>query len=519
ALKSAIDSIKPTDRHTRLKLAYQLAEANMGFNPEQLRPNTVPPDVYVFSDGRVLDGSELSIKAKPVFERIGSDQAGNVGIVALSAKRNYDRPTEVQVFARLANFGTRPVATDVELAVAPLDGSSPRDEFRVRGLARVNLPPMRWSDPEWLEKHKNERDESFIARDSVEFTLDLTTAAVIRVEHKHSEGDALACDNLAVIAIPPPKPLSVLLVTEGNYFMEKLLASLNLKDPAVMTPAEFEAKLPGNFDVVVFDRGYAPTRLPPAGNFIYFGSVAPNLTIKAETQNGKTVMIDETGVLDWKRDHPILKNLSLGKLRVVEAIRLLIPPESEVLVDGLKGPLLVLHREGRSAHLVCAFDTLQSNWPTSVSFPVFMYNALQYLAVGTELGVSQSYEPGATPRIPRANLAQGGENLKQLRLNGPGMSRDLPVPETGDFALPALDKVGIYTTDPTIPQYERIVVNQLNENESDLVPAARAPGGIGEVVIGAAQRSRVDLWWWIIACLALPLLLVEWWVYARRVHL
>ena len=35
----------------------------------------------------------------------------------------------------------------------------------------------------------------------------------------------------------------------------------------------------------------------------------------------------------------------------------------------------------------------------------------------------------------------------------------------------------------------------------------------------SAGRSRLELWWWLVACAALPLLLIEWWVYTRRVHL
>jgi hypothetical protein len=521
-LKTAIDSIKPTDRKSRLKLAYQLADANMGYNPDQLRANTVAPDVEVYSDGRVLDSTELSIKSKPKFNQIGTDTAGNVAVVALSAKRNYERPTEVQVFARLASFGPKPVSADVELGVAPIDPGDPSsgETFAVRGVATVNLPPARWSDEDWLEKHKAEKDENFVGRDSVEFTLDLTTAATIRIEHKAKEGDMLAADDVAYVSLPPPKALGVLLVTDGNWFMEKLLHSLSLKNPQVMSPAEYEKKLPANFDVILFDRAYIPQKLPPAGNFIYFGSIAPGLKLKQDTTpDGKQLVLSESGVLDWKRDHPILKNLSLSKLWVGEGIKLQPPPESEVLVEGTKGPLVVLHREARSTHLVVAFDLMQSNWPTHVSFPVFMYQSLQYMAVGTDLSVVQSYDPGATPRIPRTNLVQVSEDLKSVRLNGPGGSRNLTVPATGDFTLPALDKVGVYRTEPAIPQYERIVVNLLDENESNLVPADHAPGGIGETIEGGSGRARLDLWWWLVACAALPIMMIEWWVYTRRVHL
>ncbi|CAN5404977.1 BatA and WFA domain-containing protein [soil metagenome] len=523
ALKNAIDSIEPTDRRSQMKLAYQLADANMGYNPDQLRQTTEPPDVEVFSDGRVLDANELSIKAKPKFNQIGTDQAGNIAVVALSAKRNYDRPTEVQIFARLANFGPQPVSTDVELGVAVIDATEPRGEdFKTRGVAAVNLPPVRWSDDAWLAKpeHKGERDEAYIAKDSVEFTLDLTTAATIRIEHKTREGDLLAADNVAFVSVPPPKALSVLLVTEGNPFMEKILGSLNLRDPQVLSPVEYEEKLPTNFDLIIFDRAYTPMKLPPAGNFIYFGSIAPGLKLAPETDAGKAVMMENVGVLDWRRDHPILKGLSLGKIYALEAIKLRVPPESEVLIEGTKGPLMVLHREGRSTHLVVAFNAFESHWPVTVSFPIFMYQAVQFMAAGSDLNISQSYQPGATPRIPRTNLAQAGDAIKRIRINGPGTSRDQTVPETGDFTLQALDRVGVYRTDPPIPQFERMAVNLLDENESNLIPAEKAPGGIGDTVDSVtAKRARLDLWWWVVACGAIPLLLIEWWVYTRRVHL
>jgi hypothetical protein len=144
------------------------------------------------------------------------------------------------------------------------------------------------------------------------------------------------------------------------------------------------------------------------------------------------------------------------------------------------------------------------------------------MALGSDMDVRQSYAPGATPTIPRANLqrAAGDQGqLRSVRLSGPGKSRDVNVPDSGDFALPALDYVGIYRTDPVIPQFERVVVNLLDPSESNLVPVDNPPGNIGEAVQGAGGKSRLELWWWIVACAALPLLMIEWWVYTRRVHL
>ncbi|HEX8521990.1 MAG TPA: BatA and WFA domain-containing protein, partial [Tepidisphaeraceae bacterium] len=295
ALKNAIDSIRPTDRKSRLKLAYQLAEAQTNFNPEQLR-SLVTPDIWVYSDGRVGDANDLSIRGNLKYDKIGTEKAGNVAIVAMNAKRNYERPTEVQVFARLANYGPDPVNADVQLVV---DG-------RTRSIAATSLPPERWP---------NQQQEKFEARASVEFTVDMTEAGIVKVEQMHKQGDALAADDAATVVVPPPKQLAVLLVSEGNYFLERAMQSLGFKDPA-MLPAAYERDKPAKYDVIIFDR-YRPKFLPEAGNFMYFGAIPPGEKIKGEPDvyvpqpdNAKKIV----GVIDWDREHPILRHLSFNQI-------------------------------------------------------------------------------------------------------------------------------------------------------------------------------------------------------------
>jgi hypothetical protein len=307
-------------------------------------------------------------------------------------------------------------------------------------------------------------------------------------------------------------------VTAGNPFLERAVHSLNLKDPAIIPPAEYEGKLPTDYDVIIFDH-YSPQQIPPSGNFIYFGCLAPNLKLKQAKENDVPIMLTDMTVLDWNREHPILRHLALNRIYVAEAMKLEVPPESEMLIEGIAGPMVLLHREGRSMHLVVTFDVIQSNWPLRQSFPVFLHNSLQFMALGAAMDAKQALEPGATPRIPRANLQRVGMDLKKITLTGPGVSRELTIPEGGDFALPPLENVGVYRLNPVIPQFERLAVNLLDSNESNLLPADRAPGNIGESVAVAAGQSRTELWWWIIVCGAIPLLLIEWWVYTRRVHL
>ncbi len=80
--------------------------------------------------------------------------------------------------------------------------------------------------------------------------------------------------------------------------------------------------------------------------------------------------------------------------------------------------------------------------------------------------------------------------------------------------------VGLYSTEPPVPQFEQMAVNLLDANESNLLPADHAPGDLGAPIEEQkTSRARLELWWWLAAVAALPLLMIEWWVYTRRVHL
>lgn len=542
ALIAAIDRIRQTDRKTDLRRAYALAEAQVNFDPEQLRANVEPPDVRLYSDGRTLNEQDLRIKAEVTYEPIGSLSAKNIAVVALSAKRNYERPTEVQVFARLANFGPEPVQAPVTLSV---------DGQMVMGggsLQSTYLLPERWTED---QRRQHVEKAGKPPSDSVQFKLDLANRAIIRIEQMNKDGDQLAADDVAHVVVPPPKVLAALLVSDGNYFLERVVRSLGLQKPDIIIPQAYEAKVKenkvqedyGKYDVIIFDNYRPPTDartgkaiLPDSGSFIYFGVVPDGIKTKAARMGAATqpgapgtpppanappVFLDDMAVMDWDRDHPILANLALNKLYAAQGLKLQVPLDREVLIEGLKGPMMVLDRDGRHTHLIVAFNLMESNWPLKVSFPVFMHQALHFLALGADMALRQSYEPGDAPQVQRSliNVAGGLEALSKLTLEGPGGTREVPVPPGDRFVLPPLEQVGIYKTVPEITGMEQIAVNMLDVNESNLVPAEKPPGDIGKAEpLGGESTRRRELWPFLAAA-ALAVLFIEWWVYTRRVHL
>jgi hypothetical protein len=422
------------------------------------------------------------------------------------------------VFARLANYGPQPVDADVVLSVASLGGDASMDQsfqtHSVKGTAR--LLPARWDEP----TRRAALDAGAVVRDSVDFKLELNTAAVIRIQHQGVEADALPADDTAYVVVPPPKLLSVALVTDGgNPFMERAIASLGLQSPKVLAPEDYESTVPSDHDVIVFDR-HAPTRLPDAGNFVYFGSFPPVGAVRPmlDVQSGLPLFNSDESVLDWKRDHPILRGLNLSRLFIAESSRLDTPAEVELLIEGNKGPLALIYRHERRTHLLVAFDTLQSNWPLRETFPYFLYNTMQFLAAGSELNLRESFRPGDVVRLPRANLARLND-ARSVTLVGPDTLKSIAVPQSGDLALPPFARTGLYRTDPVVPQFERFAVNLLDENESNVLPVQEPPGSIGtSVAASGEQQTRVEWWWWIVAAIGLPLLMIEWLVYTRRIH-
>jgi hypothetical protein len=518
-LDNAIDTIQLTDRKTKLDQAYRMADAQAAFDPGLGQGNrTTPTDIWLYSDGRAADADSASVHGTVHYDQIGLETATNIAVVAMNAKRNYEVPTQVQVFARLASFGPDPVR-DVQVQLS-VDGE-------IRSAGTVNLLPDRYNE----EQRRSAMAGGFVAKDSIEFPpLELTSSAVIKVEQMSKEGDCLPADDAASVVVPPPKILSVLLVSDGNFFLEQGLRAQKLKIYDKMFPQEFSAlpaaddggkKLPKPYDVIVFDRyDLKADEVPRTGAAVYFGCVPPGIELKAAVDtNGDRVVMKDNYVLDWDREHPILRHLNLGKLYAADAFKLLPTLNSSVLVDGTNGPLMVMHRQGRAIHLIVPFDLIDSNWPLRPMFPVFLYQTLQFMSLGTDMDVRPSYSPGVALRIPRFNLQKLEPSPETIMLNGPMGPTKVKVPLTGDFVLPALNKVGVYSTDPPIPQYENIAVSLLDANESNVDPAPVGPGSMGTAKPVAATKTRLELWWWLVAAAALPLLMIEWWVYTRRVHL
>lgn len=174
----------------------------------------------------------------------------------------------------------------------------------------------------------------------------------------------------------PGLDTSVLLVSDGNYYLERILAALPLRAVSTMSPTEFERAGAGDAGLVIFDR-YTP-RITPALPCMFFAAVASDGPTHARAD-----VIHDVQLSVSKPDHPMVRDISFNRVYARSALRLDIAEQSKVLVQGNGEPMIVLDSNG-NRRLVVGFDLLQSNWPLRVNFPVFMYRALEQLLAVAE---------------------------------------------------------------------------------------------------------------------------------------
>jgi len=118
-LNLAIEAITPGDGASSLGEAVVVARAfaqSPGVEADFLSAEE-PAQLVLFSDGQIRDLEQIVVSSDElVFHCIGESRA-NVGITAMQARRSYEKPDEINVFATLANYGTAGITCDVQLSI------------------------------------------------------------------------------------------------------------------------------------------------------------------------------------------------------------------------------------------------------------------------------------------------------------------------------------------------------------------------------------------------------------------
>ncbi len=544
-LLERLNTIQPTAGGTDLRGALELAGGLANPGGTSAAEGDVKADVaepqaatlYIFSDGRFDDVKGFSLgNLQPVYVPIGSLDAENLAITTFTTRRSEARPEERQAFAQVANFTDQPQTVIVELE---LDG-------HFLDAKEVEVPAGETA--------------------GVVFPLADAPAGALTARLKYALGDGaqqdvLPLDDVAYAALNNAEPGRVLVVTPGDTALELALAtkeagelaSVELAKPDVLTTDGYRRNAEsGAYDLVVYDQCVPPAM--PRANTLLIGRLPPGPAWRgqatetagepeAETSTGAPETDASDGevavlpqIIDWDRAHPLLAHVELGDVLVADSLVLEPPPGSSVLVDSTAGPIAAIAPRDSYEDVVLGFEivgrdengsrTANTNWPRRLSFPTFWLNALEYLAGGIEQPGMDQVHPGQPVELRPPGTPS------ELTVIGPDGSRTAVHRTDQDlFRFHETDTPGVYQVQWEDQVIERLAVNLSDRRESDVrVRSNQAPEAtsveaadirIGHVDVAATAGQtpvRKEAWKTLLAA-ALFVLLVEWYIYNRRVYL
>lgn len=468
ALRTALAGMSASNGGVDMGQATTLAVADA----RQLADATV----VLISDGAFEGAGALpQVPGKAAYINVGKSSR-NIAITTLSLRA---APGGPQLFASVLNSGGQPASA---LLTISTDG--------------------KLRDSRMLQLKAGEEQPVTLAG----LPLD-TQLAEASLQVGDKAADVLAADDRAWALLPKPPSSNVLLVTEGNSFLEKSLNLLpNVKlfkaTPSTYAPSE-------GFGLTVLD-GALPAQLPP-GNLLIFAP--PPSPLMAVSGTLAYPAIGQVAVND-----PLMRFVDLSGLHIAAAQKIAPPAWARVLVRTPTGEPLIMagETEGRRVAVV-AFDLHKSDLPLQIAFPILMANMLEWLQPRTAVDAPPTLAPG-DPISIRA-LPAADEVRVTLPKDAPTANKITTLHPTGQTSFAGTEVLGVYSVQQfaagkPLSDPEQFAVN-LPSTESNVTPHPELAftGTQGSPTTGIEKRP-LEIWPWVLAA-SLLLLSLEWWYYNR----
>lgn len=447
SMRLALQSVQPTDAEADVGEALRLAAS--------LVTKASAARIVLLSDGVFPPITDFAPgNAQLVFQEIGTS-GENTAIAAFGVS---DTPRGPELYCALKNYGAAP---------------SP-------GV--LNL----YADGNLVDSEKVD----VAAKGTTSKTIAVPPGAKV-LEAKLDDNDFLKSDNYAV-ALRGNSALSVLLVGPGDLFLERAL-SLDLRVTLYKAPS-----MPANqkFDVVVFEG--TPETAVSASGVLTFGQPGPNSPVAVIGAAGRTAFRSKDD------NDPLMKGVTLEDTFISKSVAVKPSEGAKAVAVGDQGALIV-ESKGGQRHIFVAFSPLDSDFPLHISFPIFIGNALTFLAPKEITNTALSVSAGRTISLPASNGS--------LSVRSPDGQREQIRAFHGQFVLRDLDSVGEYTLSGA--NAKKVFVSFASQDQSDILPKPTLAAGSARVA-SSNVTSRLSDWWKPLALLALLVLGAEWWLYMRR---
>lgn len=549
-LRAAIEAIEPTTHPTQIDEALSLAASlanplssteDAAVRPENQEPGKertyaategIPAEIHLFSDGRFTDASNFALTNlqltfhSPATEATGN--AENVGIVRFDAVRDELDPTKLQAYVRVMNFRNQPIKVGVDLDILA-DGKAVQDvRHRELTIAARSFTPPQPNDSSPSNTGKDIPGE-FTAKFDIP-NIDENADVILKAKLTGNK-DAFPLDDEASLVLGIVRKARVLIVTPGNPLLDYFFNSRATKvvaDTVTIKPAELkdsrsylEPAREGKYDLVVFDRcAPASDDEMPRSNTCFIGTPPPPWHLGGADDDFRVERVQFPQVRGWSDQDAVMRGLrGWHELEVAEAYRYKnLPPKTPRLLEGEKDMLLMFTLQRQTyKDLVLAFplssddEKWNTRWFLKPLFPLFLRNLLYAMGNVRDASTEENVRPG-NPKM----LRPFGD-VRELRVTAPsGSSTKLERGSRVEFTYSATHELGVYDATWS-DQRRRFAVNLFDANESNIEPRPAVKIGDVEVQSGPARRQPRELWRWPVF-FGLLFLLLEWWIYNRRVH-
>jgi len=212
----------------------------------------------------------------------------------------------------------------------------------------------------------------------------------------------------------------------------------------------------------------------------------------------------------------VMRFADLEGLHLRKALRTSTQPWGQSLADASSGPLIAVGEHNGLRVVSVAFDLSDSDWPLRVSFPIFLTNSVRWLTAAGGLGASQVETP--TGGVASLTLPPGPASVSVTRPDGSSTAVAAP-PIGGIVLVDDTRQAGLYHLRSNGVDYP-FAVNLDNRDESTLAvqnsPSLSHAGAPVAAHQPLSRRSKDDLWP-TLAAVALAVLLLEWFVFHRRI--
>jgi hypothetical protein len=467
-LYQTLDNINPETGTSDMTSALELASAITARQPDT--------EIIIFSDGKVNLPDQIRVQGKVRYIPIGNNGDNQaVSHITLENKNNNYSTAFVQV----NNYAPEPVPRRLIL--------------KADGII--------------IDAH----DLDIPAHGQVSIISEIIPENTLILEAALTGKDSLSLDDKIWAIQPVYGSHNVILVSEGNRFLETTLDLLPGINYSTYNLEEFESRLEGNnleekSALIIFDNHTYPVSSKLTHNLFYIGPIT------STNEFSITGSIENPIPRPNYDNDPLLAYVDLKSVSILDAHRIPLPDWTRpVLIDEISGePLLFVGERAGQRLAVMSFNPQRSDLPLQVAYPILMANLMEWLLPGRIGDIPAQVKPGQA-----LNFTPPPEITSLTCTDPEGLTTQIDI-QDGRAIYADTTKLGTYQVKWGKNQTLVFAVNFSDPQESDILPVEKLSvlDDLSTRDEGSPNQSRSE-WWRSLLGIALIILIIEWMVYHR----